>query len=721
MHKREYYYRNPQTERLGSVDKLSLPQVLDSVISIDERISDSQIGFELTRILHRQGIGAVVSKFENNNAIYYLIEYNGERNIFSTRNKYLLSISSFQNLYGKKYLIPLITNLEFVRTLWEKESFPVSPSPVLIIGQFERIGSTWLMDFMDKIGRGQTEPLRQHVGTESPISTWSQIVENADTHTFHSELKKSGFAQIWISNFLASQYQPETQITKETNLFFTLGFYLDLFPKESNILYLKKDVRGILSSFKRGKLYDKWNYFDRYLLLKRALIVNRKTEYLSLISHVDEDNWIDVLLFLYVANLIQIQKHLFIAKGGRDILELSYEDMVVNKSAELDRVQAFLGSNIEVEDEVNEVDNNNLFNTSKKKDNPFDWEDVLTKEEEEYIRTKMSELINLVNGLFSNEVAQFVETESFAPAAPDFASGKEEYCSHTFEVQLLEAHLSREQIHNAQAYVEIPSGSVLTLPDGHRQLSAKNEYVPDFKFSERLTTNLEFASFLNWLHQHGFQNSIQGHYIYYNPNIPPTRGGRIVFKNGEYLIEKSYEDHPANWVSWIGAKAYAMWLGARLPMEKEWDRVADLSDFEFTNFDHNNSNTTEVRQYVSNNLGIFDMFGNLRNWTENWYYPDKINAETGISKVVKGLAWNAPGSTARERTYKPVFMSARSIGIRLVKATESDDRSEMSEVDLITKYTTLHSLLMSGIACGESVFDVNRKLDKILSIDGKKT
>jgi formylglycine-generating enzyme required for sulfatase activity len=721
MRKREYYHRDLQSEQLDSVDKLSISQVLDAIVSLDEKVNDSQRGFELTRVLHSQGIRAIVSKVENNNSTYYLIEYNGERTIFSTRNKNQFDISSFKNLCGQKYLIPLLTNLEFVKRLWEKEGLLVSSNPVLIIGQFERIGSTWLMDFMDKIGRGQTEPLRQHVGMESPISTWSQIAENADSHTFHPELENSGFAQIWISNFLASQYQPETQITKETNLFFTLGFYLDLFPKESKILYLKRDVRGILSSFKRGKLYDKWNYFDRYLLLKRALIVNRKTEYLSMISHVDEHNWIDVLLFLYVANLIQIRKHLFNDEDKRNVLALSYEDMVANKSVELDRVQAYLGSNIEVEDEIKEVDNNNLFNTSKKKDNPFDWEDVLTKEEEEYIRTKMSELLDLVNGLFSNEVAQFVETESFAPGAPSFANGKEAYSSNTFEVQFSEAHLSREQISNAQRYVEIPSGSVITLPDGDRQLSAKNEYVSNFNFSERLTTNLEFASFLNWLYKQGFQNSIQGHYIYYNPNIPPARGGRIVFKNGEYLVEKGYEDHPANWVSWIGAKAYAMWLGARLPMENEWDRVADLSDLEFTNFDHNNSNTTEVRQYDSNNLGIFDMFGNLRNWTENWYYPDKIDAETGISKVVKGLAWNAPGSTVRERTYKPVFMSARSIGIRLVKEIGSDDLSEISEVDLITKYTDLHSLLMSGIADGESVFDVNRKLDKILSIDERKT
>lgn len=686
----------------------------DAVKDFDSAIGDTKRGFELTKFLRRNGIDAYVSKIQNNQNTYFLIEYQGNSRVFSTENEELEDVGEFQKNHGRKYLIPLVTSLEFTRRLWQNEAVQMAPNPVLIVGQFERTGSTWLMDFMDKVGRGQTEPLRQHVSLESPISTWSHIVESADDHSFHSELDSAGFAQIWLSNFLASQYQPEVQITKETNLFFTLGFYLDLFPNESKTIYLKRDIRGILSSFKRSGLYDKWDYSNRYLCLKDALVEHQKQEYLDLIPHIDESNWIDVLLFLYVVNLTQIKTHLFSEDDQnkhRDILTLSYEHLINDKKRELERVQRFLEVNVSA-DEDSETDNPGLFNTNKRKRNPYDWIDVLSLTEEKYIRDKMAELIEEVDKLFGPQVAQFIHLEAFADGAPEFARAEQEYITNKHEYEVSPACLTRSEIVRIQDFQSIESGYVLTKADGFRQLEDYNAYVPPFNFATRLSTNLEFASFLNWLHKQGLLNALQGHYIYYNCNIPPARGGRIILQNGEYFVEKGYEDHPVNWVSWIGAKAYATWLGARLSTENEWDRVASISDPEFTNYSHNCGNTTPVCRFTPNNLGINDMFGNLRVWTEDWYYPDRHDDDSGISKAVRGLAWNAPDTTAMQRTYKPIYMSARSIGIRLV---HSKELKYLSDTDITLIFRELHDLLESGISENETVFSVNKKLGMLLT------
>ena len=692
---------------------VSIEKIPDYILSTEQGVNDSECGLELTRALQKQGINVVVSKIKNDLS-YYLIEYEEQRVVFSTRENHLLTVDSFQSSCGQKYLVPLTVRLEFIKKLWKEDQSKIFHNPVLIVGQFERIGSTWLMDFMDIIGRGQTEPLRQHVGQESPISTLSKIIEGVDSHELHPELEEPGFAQIWTHNFLGSQYQPERQITKETNLFFTLGFYADLFPEGVKILYLKRDIRGIISSFKKGGLYDKWNYHGRYRLLVTALNTHKKDKYLALASDIDESNWLDVLLFLYVSNLIQIYNNLFDKDREKEILELTYENMVLNKRIELDRIQEYLGSNVPIEEEIREVHNNTLFNTSKKKDNPFDWEDILTKNEEAYIRKKMCSLNILISDVFGNAIARFIEGESFAQGSPNTARGTTDYASRNYEVQFSKSCLSREEIIKLQKYVEISSGTVLSLCDGVRQLSDMRENVTEFKFANRLVTNLEFTAFLNFLHNQGFRNSLQGHYIYYNINMPSLRGGRITFKDNQYFVEEGYEDHPVNWVSWIGAKTYATWVNARLPRENEWDRVASLSNLEFTNFNHSCSDTTAVHHYDQNNLGIHDMFGNLRVWAEDWYHPNKLHETTGISKVVKGLSWNSHETTALKRTYKPVFMSARSIGIRLVEKS-NQGMSDRTKSDLVTRHTTLHNLLESGIRSGQTFFDVNKELDVILN------
>ena len=53
--------------------------------------------------------------------------------------------------------------------------------------------------------------------------------------------------------------------------------------------------------------------------------------------------------------------------------------------------------------------------------------------------------------------------------------------------------------------------------------------------------------------------------------MPHERGGRLHHDPaiGCWHVSPGYEHHPAYWVTWIGAAAFAAWDGARLPSRAE--------------------------------------------------------------------------------------------------------------------------------------------------------
>jgi sulfatase modifying factor 1 len=107
-------------------------------------------------------------------------------------------------------------------------------------------------------------------------------------------------------------------------------------------------------------------------------------------------------------------------------------------------------------------------------------------------------------------------------------------------------------------------------------------------------------------------------------------------------------DHPAVHISWDDATAYAEWAGKRLPTEAEWERAARFGregerfiwGDELTpegvhraniwqgRFPDSNTGddgfigTAPVATYPPNALGLFDMAGNVWEWTSDRFSPD---------------------------------------------------------------------------------------------------
>jgi formylglycine-generating enzyme len=103
------------------------------------------------------------------------------------------------------------------------------------------------------------------------------------------------------------------------------------------------------------------------------------------------------------------------------------------------------------------------------------------------------------------------------------------------------------------------------------------------------------------------------------------------------------EGHPVTHVAYEDAEAYAGWAGKVLPTEAEWE-LAARGGLEGANFvwgdereppgkplanywhgdfpwrpDRGYGTTTPVGSYVPNGYGLFDMAGNVWEWTTDWY------------------------------------------------------------------------------------------------------
>ncbi|HVF62523.1 MAG TPA: SUMF1/EgtB/PvdO family nonheme iron enzyme [Casimicrobiaceae bacterium] len=183
-----------------------------------------------------------------------------------------------------------------------------------------------------------------------------------------------------------------------------------------------------------------------------------------------------------------------------------------------------------------------------------------------------------------------------------------------------------------------------------------------FRIDRNEVTNAQFAEFLNALPVKPLGNALGGkataanfapaeHRLFletHEPRAYPIIGldddeARIGLRDGRYVPDAGFDDHPVAETTWAGAAAYCAWRGARLPTEAEWEAAARgraARTFPWGSSAPTNDVATIGRK-TGDTLpvgskprgatpeGVLDMAGSLAEWTSSLYRPYPYRADDG--------------------------------------------------------------------------------------------
>lgn len=211
--------------------------------------------------------------------------------------------------------------------------------------------------------------------------------------------------------------------------------------------------------------------------------------------------------------------------------------------------------------------------------------------------------------------------------------------------------------------------------------------LPNYFIGEKEITNTDYCRFLNALDSMG-QLSVDGTVGSLKYIDLEDEDVQIIYKGNKFIAKAGFEQHPVVEVSWYGAKAYCNWYGLRLPTEASWEFAArgGLASNQFIYagsdsptevgwFTNNASGQTHpVGGLAANELGAYDMNGNVWEWCEDWYaadyyagnfITDPTGPSSGTTKVLRGGSFREEAVTTTARFALAPDVTEAYIGFRV--------------------------------------------------------
>lgn len=147
------------------------------------------------------------------------------------------------------------------------------------------------------------------------------------------------------------------------------------------------------------------------------------------------------------------------------------------------------------------------------------------------------------------------------------------------------------------------------------------------------------------------------------------------------------DERPVEFVSWNACQTFINKLNDltgkqfRLPTEAEWEYAARGGN-QSKNYTYSGSNniddvawysensggqTHPVKQKQPNELGIYDMSGNVLEWTSDWYSEDYSSPRNSSDRVFRGGSWIGNSYSCRvvNRESRSPYNTFINLGLRL--------------------------------------------------------
>ncbi len=191
--------------------------------------------------------------------------------------------------------------------------------------------------------------------------------------------------------------------------------------------------------------------------------------------------------------------------------------------------------------------------------------------------------------------------------------------------------------------------------------------LSDFYMDPYEVTKVQYAEFLNATLAQGLV-TVSGNSVKQDTTTLldlSDEDCKIEYADGVFTVTDNKEEHPVTSVTWFGADAYAKYYAKRLPTEAEWEYAArggsqsqgytysggnEMNDVGW--FRANSDNSLQaVGQKQANEVGLYDMSGNVWEWCadkydRNYYEASPDNDPFGAgnsnntSRILRGGAWD---------------------------------------------------------------------------------
>jgi len=226
------------------------------------------------------------------------------------------------------------------------------------------------------------------------------------------------------------------------------------------------------------------------------------------------------------------------------------------------------------------------------------------------------------------------------------------------------------------------SAKMVLIPAGYFKMGANND-VPNEKPVHTVeidnfymdVNEVSVGQFKKFFKETGYSYDMWDHVALYSPG----------------------DEYPMTHLSWKDAVAYAMWTGKRLPTEAEWEYAArgglagkrypwgndffqarDYANFHGIDGKDKWWQSSPVGSFKPNGYGLYDMSGNVWEWTSDWYDEKYYRVSprnnpsgpaSGKYRVLRGGSWSYLATDLRvsKRSYHDPSGSS-SGGLRCVSS-----------------------------------------------------